>query len=180
MQIPFCYCHLLLNWDSGEGGKERERKRWEALLLQEHGVTVLLNLSLYKENKAAIVGANVVGSLVCALKSAAPLVAQRHVCAASPGPAQRRGGNGNRACGHRAGAGLPPGVQQRMGKEGRGDGPIRALQWRAGEPDPRVGGGHRARVSVLDGGPGVRDGGQDSVHVAHAGGHYGGVHGGRG
>lgn len=51
-------------------------------VLQEHGITTLLNLSLCEKNKATIVGVDVVGSLVCVLKSAvSPATWDNAVCA---------------------------------------------------------------------------------------------------
>ncbi|KAL5654901.1 hypothetical protein ACJX0J_034220, partial [Zea mays] len=51
-------------------------------LLQEHGVTTLLNLSICDDNKATIVEAGAIRPLVHALKSAAsPTARENAVCA---------------------------------------------------------------------------------------------------
>ncbi|XP_052149516.1 U-box domain-containing protein 4-like [Oryza glaberrima] len=51
-------------------------------LLQEHGVTALLNLSLRKDNRGAVVDAGAVGPLVRALRSAAsPAARENAACA---------------------------------------------------------------------------------------------------
>uniref|UniRef100_A0A0E0BWS1 Armadillo repeat-containing domain-containing protein n=1 Tax=Oryza meridionalis TaxID=40149 RepID=A0A0E0BWS1_9ORYZ len=51
-------------------------------LLQEHGVTALLNLSLREDNRGAVVGAGAVGPLVRALRSAAsPAARENAACA---------------------------------------------------------------------------------------------------
>lgn len=137
-------------------------------LLQEHGVTALLNPALREDTGApswtpARSAAGARAQVGCVPGGAR----ERGLRAAPPGAAGRVSGGGHRARGRRAGAGVAAGVGRGAGQEGRGDGAVRAVQRGPEENGPRAVEAGRCALLELMGEP-ERGMVEKAAYVLHA------------